>query len=112
MQYRKIWWISRAGEFGESAGGVENLNGIDIENPRYFLLNCFTFKAIKLSLKKNTVVTSRSLRELNYFIKANSRKLCKPSTSSRVSITVSNSPDPSRVYIRLCKHRNSFLLLK
>ena len=34
----------------------------------------------------------------------NSWQLCKPSTSSRVCITVSNSPNPSRVYIRLCKH--------
>ena len=41
----------------------------------------------------------------------NSRQLCKPSTSSRVSITVSNSPNPSRVYIRLCKHGKRFLLL-
>ena len=32
----------------------------------------------------------------------NSRQLCKPSTSSRVCITVSNPPNPSRVYIRLC----------
>ena len=35
----------------------------------------------------------------------NSRQLCKPETSSRVCITVSNSPNPCRVYIRLCKHR-------
>ena len=35
----------------------------------------------------------------------NSRQLCKPSTSSRVCITVKNSPNPSSVYIRLCKHR-------
>ena len=35
----------------------------------------------------------------------NSRQLCKPETKSRVCITVSNSPNPSRVYIRLCKHR-------
>ena len=42
----------------------------------------------------------------------NSRQLCKPSTSSRVCMTVSNSPNPSRVYIRLCKHRKRFLLLK
>ena len=35
----------------------------------------------------------------------NSRQLCKPSTSSRVCITVENSPNPSSVYIRLCKHR-------
>ena len=33
------------------------------------------------------------------------------STSSRVSITVSNSPNPSRVYIRLCRHGKRFLLL-
>ena len=41
-----------------------------------------------------------------------SRQLCKPSTLSRVCITVSNSPNPSRVYIRLCKHGKRFLLLK
>ena len=33
----------------------------------------------------------------------NSRQLCKPET---------NSPNPSRVYIRLCKHEKRFLLLK
>ena len=32
--------------------------------------------------------------------------------SSPVCITVSNSPNPSRVYIRLCKHGKRFLLLK
>ena len=42
----------------------------------------------------------------------NSRQLCKPSTSSRVCITISNSLNPSRVYIRLCKHGKRFLLLK
>ena len=42
----------------------------------------------------------------------NSRQLCKPSTSSRVCVTVSNSPNPSRVYIRVCKHGKRFLLLK
>ena len=36
----------------------------------------------------------------------------KPSTSSRVCITVLNSPNPSRFYIRLCKHWKRFLLLK
>ena len=35
----------------------------------------------------------------------NSRQLCKPETKSRVCITVENSPNPSSVYIRLCKHR-------
>ena len=42
----------------------------------------------------------------------NSLQLCKPSTLSRVCITVSNSPNTSRVYIRLCKHGKRFLLLK
>ena len=42
----------------------------------------------------------------------NSRQLCKPSTLSQVCITVSNSPNPSCVCIRLCKHRKPFLLLK
>ena len=32
--------------------------------------------------------------------------------SSRVCITVENSPNSSRVYIRLCKHGKRFLLLK
>ena len=40
------------------------------------------------------------------------RQLCKHSTSSRVCITVSNSPNRSRVYIRLCKQGKRFLLLK
>ena len=35
----------------------------------------------------------------------NSRQLCKPQTKSRVCTTVSNSPNPSHVYIRLCKRR-------
>ena len=34
----------------------------------------------------------------------NSEQLCKPSTSSRVCINVANSPYPSSVDIRLCKH--------
>ena len=42
----------------------------------------------------------------------NSWWLCKPSTSCRVCITVSNSPNPSRIYIRQCKNRKRFLLLK
>ena len=33
------------------------------------------------------------------------RQLWKPSTSSQVCMTVKNSPNPSSVYIRLCKHR-------
>ena len=41
----------------------------------------------------------------------NSGQLCKPSTSSLVCITVENSPNPSRVYIRLCKYVKRFLWL-
>ena len=41
-----------------------------------------------------------------------SQQLCKPSTLSRVFITVSISLNTSRVYIRLCKHGKRFLLLK
>ena len=42
----------------------------------------------------------------------NSQQLCKCSTSSRVYIIVSNSPNPSCVYVRLCKRGKRFLLLK
>ena len=39
----------------------------------------------------------------------NLRQLCKPSTSSRVCITVKNSPYPSSVYIRLWKPQKKAL---
>ena len=52
-------------------------------------------------------------RENSLFWKAS---FCKTRTDyeckSRVCITVSISPNPSRVYIRLCKHGKLFLLLK
>ena len=35
----------------------------------------------------------------------NSLQLCKPWTSSQVCIAVSDSPNPSRAYIRPCKYR-------
>ena len=38
-----------------------------------------------------------------------SRQLCKLSSSSRVCITVSNSPNPCRLYIRRCQTRKTFL---
>ena len=74
------------------------------------------------ALNKRVLLFSRE----SYFIKAienffpvfkhsrgwvNSRQLCKPSASSRVCITVSNSPNPSSAYIRLCEHGKRFLLL-
>ena len=46
------------------------------------------------------------------FYTADRMQLGKPSTSSRVCITVSNSLKPSRVDIRLCKHGKHFLSLK
>ena len=81
-----------------------------------------------IALNKRVLLFSRE----SYFIKAkenffscvciswykrsrgweNSRQLGKPSTSSRVCMTASNSPNPSRVYMRLCKHGKRFLLLK
>ena len=42
----------------------------------------------------------------------NSRQLCKPLTLYRLCIAVSDSPNPSCVYIRVFKHWNRFLLLK
>ena len=57
-----------------------------------------------------TPSTANELLQQNKKIK----KLCHGrnySTSSRVCITVSNSPNPSSVYIRLCKHGKRFLLL-
>ena len=40
-------------------------------------------------------------------VEKNSQKLCKSSTTSRVFITVSNSPNPPCVLMRLCKHGKS-----
>ena len=37
------------------------------------------------------------------------RSLCYYLTSSRVCITIKNSPNPSSIYIRLCKHRKKVL---
>ena len=42
----------------------------------------------------------------------NSRQLCEPLTSSLVCLTFSNSPNPSRDYITLCKHVKRFQLLE
>ena len=41
----------------------------------------------------------------------NSRQLFKLETSSRVCITFENSPNPSSVKTKLCKHGKSALLL-
>ena len=61
--------------------------------------------------EESFLVTNSSFEEFSdvFFF---SRQLCKPSTSYLVCITFSNSPNPSRVYIRLWKHGKRFLLLK
>ena len=55
--------------------------------------------------------SSQSSMNFNISELVYSRQLCKLSASSRVCITVSNSPNPSSAYIRLCEHGKRFLLL-
>ena len=47
---------------------------------------------------------TRWREDMNFIVCIACNIVCKPSTSSRVGITVSNSPNPSCVYIRLYKH--------
>ena len=42
-----------------------------------------------------------------FFTSSWNSRACKPETKSRVCITVKNSPNPSCVYIRLCKRRKT-----
>ena len=78
----------------------------------FHLFPCFSFKR-KLFYKSNRNLFSCVCIAWYKHSRGweNSRQLCKPSTSSRVCINVSNSPNPSRVYIRLCEHGKRFLLL-
>ena len=91
---------------------------------------CTTLRLVRISLLTRAITKSFAFFSRKLFYKSNrnpfssvciawykhergwenSRQLCKPSTSSRVCISVSNSPNPSR--IRLCKHVKRFLLLK
>ena len=111
------------------------LESISLQNKNWLRVQDFVYKTLRLvriSLLIMTVTKSLRFFSEELFYKShrklfscaciawykhsrdweNSGQLCKPSTSSLVSITVSNSPNPSRVYIRLCKHEKRFLLLK
>ena len=91
-----------------------------LQNKNWLRVQDFVFKTLRLvrvSLLISAITKSFAFfsREI-YFIKAIENVLsscvCITSTSSRVCITVENSPNPSRVCIRLCKHGKRLLLLK
>ena len=111
------------------------LESIFLQNKNWLRMQDFVYKTwrlVRISVLIRTVTKSlhffsgglfyKSNRKLFSFVCIswykhsrdweNSWQLCKPSTSSQVCITVSNSPNPSCVYIRLCKHGKRFLLLK
>ena len=117
------------------AGKVRILESIFLQNKNWLRVQDFvdkTLRLVRISLLISTITKSFAFFLGKLFYKSNrklfsrvwiawykhsrrwenSRRLCKPSTSSRVCITVSHSPNPSRVYIRLCKHGKRFLLLK
>ena len=60
----------------------------------------------KMARKK---VSSQPSMNFNMLELVYSRQLCKLSSSSRGCITVSNSPNPCRLYIRRCQTRKTFL---
>ena len=100
---------------------VRILENIFLQNKNWLRVQDFVDKTLRL-VRSSLLIFYKSNRKLFscVFIAwykhskrwENSRRLWKPSTSSRVCITVSNSPNSSRVYIRLCKHGKRFLLLK
>ena len=115
------------------AGKVRILESIFLQNKNWLRVQDFvdkTLRLVRISLLISTITKSFAFFLGKLFYKSNrkrfsrvwiawykhsrlwenSRRLCKPSTSSRVCITV--SPNPARVYIRLCKHGKHFLLLK
>ena len=72
------------------------------------LITCARLRVEDFATGKNFSFNQCHNKDFFFF----SQQLCKPSTSSQVRITVSKSPNPSRVYIRLCKHGKRSLLLK
>ena len=93
---------------------LQNKNWLRVQALAYTTLRLAIISLLTRSITKSFAFFSRKL-----FYKSNRKlfssvciawQLCKPSTSSRVCISVSNSPNPSR--IRLCKHVKRFLLLK
>ena len=71
----------------------------------------FSWKSYFIKAVENVFCVCKSWYKHSQSLE-NSRQLCKPSTLSWICITVSNSPNPSCVCIRLCKHGKRFLLLK
>ena len=82
---------------------------------KYLLISghCWKIKTVKkdkntITLLFQTFWVDRRLWQA----KVNSRLPESKLELTRVCITVSNSPNPSRVYIRLCKHEKRVRLLK
>ena len=115
-------------------GKIRILESTFLQNKNWLCMQDFVYKTlwlVRISLLINAIIKSFAFFSGKLFYKSNrklfscvciawykhlrgwenSRQSCKPSTSSRGCITVSNSPNPSRVYIRLCKHGKRFLLL-
>ena len=97
-----------------------------LENRDWLRATSFVYKTSRL-VRISLLINALNKRVLlffsreSYFIKAIENVFscvciswCKHSRGWENSrpITVSNSPNPSRVYIRLCKHGKRFLLLK
>ena len=59
--------------------------------------------------RREKKVSSQPSMNFNISELVYSRQLCKLSSSSPVCITVSNSPNPCRLYIRRCQTRKTFL---
>ena len=117
--FRREKFVFWKESFGKTRTDYESLRGQDFATGKNFSFNqchtkSFAFFSGNLFYKSNRKLFScvciawykHSTRWENF------RQLCNwPLTSSRVCIIVSNSPNPSRVYIRLCEHGKRFPLL-
>ena len=80
----------------------------------FFQEDQFNWNTLWFQSKRFKLTSSK----LHLFANGNSKNLSlqtrfvQITLVSRVCITVSNYPNPSHVYIRLCKHGKRFLLLK
>ena len=73
----------------------------------------FAIFFVAVTVSSHLHVVCRRFKFLGKYYPNRALTLCPGFESlSRVCITVSNSPKPSLVYIRLCKHGKCFLLLK
>ena len=79
---------------------------LKLDNCNSLLYGLPTYRLYRMQLQELLLLQRKLIKLLPHERgRGNSRQLCKPSTSSRACITVSNSPNPSSVYIRLCKHK-------